>query len=230
MRAPYIINASFKAFNVSVEGAAIDPNESNTRVILEKKPFSFYWKVVCSDGRRKKPVLYRRENAVEEFLQCLQDELSSIEQNLALPAKMTLTAGDRKSFRDATECHICGEVLHTDKVHDHCHIISKYRGAAHKACNLIFCIYPDKCKVPVVFHNLWGYDSYLIMQAIGNCEAALVEKAKIVCIPYNIDKCMIINLNQLQFIDSFKFLNGLLDKLSGNLSFEDLKVKMTHVN
>src|SRR5678815_2399116 len=99
----------------------------------------------------------------------------------------------------------------------------KFRGAAHNDCNLKLRIYPDKCKVPVVFHNLRGYDSHLIMQAMTGYEAD-----KITCIPNNMEKYMTFSLGQLQFIDSLQFLNSSLDKLSSNLSLDDLKITATH--
>ena len=39
-------------------------------------------------------------------------------------------------YHTATHCWICEKELNGDKVLDHCHITGKYRGAAHKACNL----------------------------------------------------------------------------------------------
>ena len=33
-------------------------------------------------------------------------------------------------------CHICKKEFIDDKVKDHCHYTSKYRGAAHNTCNL----------------------------------------------------------------------------------------------
>ena len=93
----------------------------------------------------------------------------------------------------------------------------------HNECNLKLRISLDKCKVPVVFHNLRGYDSHLIMQAMSGNEAE-----KISCIPNNMEKYMTFSLDQLQFIDSLQFLNSSLDKLSSNLSLDDLKVTATH--
>ena len=49
-------------------------------------------------------------------------------------------------------------------VRDHCHITGRYRGSAHQSCNLNFKVTK---KIPVVFHNLRGYDGHLIMQQIG---------------------------------------------------------------
>ena len=59
---------------------------------------------------------------------------------------------------------------YTDKdtrVRDHCHIIGKYRGSAHQECNLKLRVNPEEVKIPVIFHNLRGYDSHFIMQEIG---------------------------------------------------------------
>ena len=53
------------------------------------------------------------------------------------------------------------------KVRDHCHITGKYRGSAHQDCNLKLRIKPEDIKIPVIFHNLRGYDSHFIMQEIG---------------------------------------------------------------
>ena len=66
-----------------------------------------------------------------------------------------------------TACHICGkEYNKSDKrVRDHCHVTGKYRGSSHEACNLNFKLTD---KIPVLFHNLRGYNSHFIMQQIGH--------------------------------------------------------------
>ena len=46
-------------------------------------------------------------------------------------------------------------------VRDHCHVTGKYRGSAHANCNFRLTY-----KIYVIFYNLRGYDSHLIMQEI----------------------------------------------------------------
>ena len=41
------------------------------------------------------------------------------------------------------------------------------QGSAHQECNLKLRIKPENIKIPVIFHNLCGYDSHFIMQQIG---------------------------------------------------------------
>ena len=66
-------------------------------------------------------------------------------------------------------------------------------------------------KIPVVFHNLRGYESHLIMQEIGTFDM------KISVMPNGLEKCMAFTINRnLVFIDSMQFLNSILDALVKN--------------
>ena len=67
------------------------------------------------------------------------------------------------------------------KVRDHCHITRKFRGAAHWSCNINLQLTK---KVPVIFHNLRGYDSHLIF-----CELNKFD-VKIDVIPNRLEKYM----------------------------------------
>ena len=90
---------------------------------------------------------------------------------------------------------------------DHCHITGGYRGAAHNACNLKLRLNPKTTRIPVVFHNLRGYDFHLLMQAISKVEG------RVSCIPNNTEKYISFFLGQLRFIDSAQYLLASLDKL-----------------
>ena len=43
------------------------------------------------------------------------------------------------------------------RLENHCHVTGKFRGAAHWSCDINLQLTK---KVPVIFHNLRGYDSY----------------------------------------------------------------------
>ena len=73
-------------------------------------------------------------------------------------------------------------------------------------------------KIPVIFHNLRGYDSYLIIKKIGKFDV------KVSVIPSGLDKYKIFTINRnLVFIDSMQFINSGLDSLVKNLSDNDFK-------
>ena len=73
-------------------------------------------------------------------------------------------------------------------------------------------------KVPVIFHNMRGYDNHLI------CNELKIFDAKIDVIQNGLEKYMAFFLNKnLVFIDSMQFMNSSLDKLVKNLSDSDFK-------
>ena len=102
-----------------------------------------------------------------------------------------------------------------NKVRDHCHISGKYRGAAHWSCNINLKITK---KVPVIFHNLKGYDSHLIFKELSKFNV------KISVIPNGLEKYMALTINKnLVFIDSMQFMNSSFDKLVKNLNDKNFK-------
>ena len=128
---------------------------------------------------------------------------------------MNLTNMEEEKFAAATECHICQKYFTEDNVRDHCHITGKYRGAVHNKCNRTFRLTD---KIPVIFHNLKGYDSHLIMQEIEKF------KMNISVIANNLEKYMAFFLgNNLKFIDSLQFINNSLEKLDKNITISDMK-------
>lgn len=90
----------------------------------------------------------------------LEDELVRV---LRDSKPMTLSDEENEAFQEATKCQICNKELGKDAVRDHCHVMRKVRGAAHSNCNLNLRL---KERIPVIFHNLKGYDAYHIMNVI----------------------------------------------------------------
>ena len=56
------------------------------------------------------------------------------------------------------------------KVRDHCHFTGEYRGAGHNSSKL-------QCRkpliLPVIFHNLQGYDSRLFIKQLAKVKGSL---------------------------------------------------------
>ena len=128
-----------------------------------------------------------------------------------------MTEKEEEQFQSSNTCWIFEKLIEDDneKVRDHCHITGKFRGAAHWICN----INPQWTKnVPVIFHNLRGYDSHLIFYELK------IFDVKIDVIPNGLEKYMAFILNEnLVFIDSMQFMNSSLEKLVKNLPGNDFK-------
>ena len=82
-----------------------------------------------------------------------------------------------------------------NKVRDHCHITGKFRGVAHKKCNLLLRI-PKK--LPVIFHNLEGYDGHFIIRELNNFTNTTIQ-----VIPKSTEKYMSIIINKKNHLSGF---------------------------
>ena len=215
----HYIYADFEALTTTVEGPELDPIKSNTQRTQHHAACSYSYIVVRCDGLTEPPVEHRGPNAAEHFLESLQEEERKIKGVLADPKAMRMTRGDWRAFRTSETCHVCDEPLEGDSVRDHCHITGKYRGAANNACNLKLRLNPKTTTISVVFHNLRGFDSHLLMQAISKVEG------RVSCIPNNTEKYISFSLGQLRFIDSAQFL---LDKLVAANPPEAFRITAQH--
>ena len=53
---------------------------------------------------------------------------------------LVMSEKEEHLFEQSSSCWICNKLIDNDeeKVRDHCHLTGKFRGAAHKTCNLNF--------------------------------------------------------------------------------------------
>ena len=124
--------------------------------------------------------------------------------------KLVMTAEENEEFERSNICWVYGKLIEFNgKVRDHCHITGKYRGSSHWSCNINIKI---SKKLPVIFHNLRGYDSHLIFKELSKFDC------KISVTPNGLEKYMSFTLNSnIVFIDSMLFMNSSFDKLAKNL-------------
>ena len=177
---PFVIYADFEAITKKVQGCEQSEEmkkdkdrRSYTEAYQTHEDCGYGYKVVCcyDDKYSKYTCIYRGENAVYKFMEKMLEEVkyckTVIKKHFNKP--LVMTEVDEQNFKTMDRCHIFGE-KYTDKdvhVRDHCHITGKFLGSAHQECNLKLRIKPEDIKIPVIFHNLRGYDSHFIMQQIG---------------------------------------------------------------
>ena len=135
-------------------------------------------------------------------------------------------------YKRSERCHICFKPFKEDKpnVRYHCHYTCRYRGPAHMKCNLQYKILSY---IPIMFHNLSGYDAHLFIKELAasstdGAKMGVIAKSKEDYISFSIkvevdkyiDKKEIEKSKEieLRFIDSFKFMSSSLDSLVNNLA------------
>ena len=170
---------------------------------------------------------------MEKFVEYIEEEVKRLYATFSQQPMTRLTDESKREHETAKECHICLKKFNDPKkrkVRDHCHYTSEYRGAAHNNCNLKYKI-PDH--IPIVFHNLSGYDAHLFIKEVGR----KFNKNDIGVIAENREKCISFNVKinvklagvrdkdgkevhkniKLRFIDSFRFMASSLARLASNL-------------
>ena len=157
---------------------------------------------------------YTGTDVAEWFLNRLIEYEDMCVKYLFDEARMVMTADDQAAFAAATVCYICdkqfGTTTSARKVRDHDHISGEYRGAAHCSCNLSK---RRQRKIPVFFHNFRGFDSHLIVPALGNH-----KDRKLKVIAQTMEKYMQLQFgDHLVYKDSLQFMACSLERLAANL-------------
>ena len=177
---PFVIYADFECFTIPVSSNEPNPNpdKSFTKIYQKHEPsgFCIYLKTLDGLNTNFEPIVYTKKTLNEDVSEKLIEQVVKLTHKIyqdyyQKPKPLNLTDKEEKEFQLATICHICEEDFLTDektgkilKVRDHCHFTGKYRGAAHNECNL-------SCRkpmiLPVIFHNLQGYDAHLFIKKLG---------------------------------------------------------------
>ena len=244
---PFVIYADFECFSIPMNSCQPNPNKSFTEGYQKHEPSGYCLYLKGLDGMEinYKPIVYKKktedEDISEKFIKHVRLLTHMIYRRYYTnPKPLKLTPQEQKDFQSTTMCHICEQDLNVDKetghvfkVRDHCHFTGEYRGAAHFDCNL-------KCRkpliLPVIFHNLQGYDSHLFIKQLSNVTGDLS------CIPSTEEKYISCSKKikvgeylsrkkgkifpikfEIRFIDSYKFLQTSLANLVSNLQPSDFE-------
>lgn len=204
---PYVIYADFESILKPIEKQCGD----STTLIQEHVDCSYCFKVVATNKDEYYPSeMYCGEDAAFKMIERLLKLSEELVQKMIVNIPMKMTAQNINEYYSCQNCHICQKALNGDKVRDHDHLTGDFIGAAHNACNLNRHLF--KMKIPVIFHNLKGYDAHHIVKQLGR-----FEKSVISVIPNTSEKYMSFSINGLKFVDSLNFLSASLGKLVDNL-------------
>ena len=212
---PYVVYADFECLLEPV----VDGRICNKHV-----PFSVGMYIKCNfDEAQCRYESYRQgsdgsESPAKWFVNKLDQLAADLNYRILNPKDMpTLTEQQLRQYEQADSCHICEKQFKPGemRVRDHDHFSGKFRGPAHQNCNLN---YKDTRVVPIVFHNLTGYDAHLFVTEISTLiegSVSLLAQTKERYISFT--KYMKQHKISLRFIDSFRFLNSSLEKLASYL-------------
>ena len=233
---PFVAYADFECFTKPMNTCSPNPEDSYEYNYQKHEPSGFCIFIKGVVDKKIKPITFTKKEEDEDVAKIFVEKLTEVTREIynvyyRRPKPLKLTQDQQKSFDKAEYCHICNTELLEDRVRDHCHFTGQYRGAAHNKCNL-------KCRkpriLPVIFHNLQGYDAHLFIKQLASlpgefqCIPSTEEKyisfsKKIKVDEYRSRKTgdMVPLYFEIRFIDSYKFLQTSLAKLVENLQPTD---------
>ena len=146
-----------------VQGASNNPNISSTRGVNIHMPSGLCIYSHFSYGDVTNPLT---QYSISKFCKHIISEAKRLYSSFPEKPMAPLTKSQIKEFKQAAKCHICFKPFSEEKrrVRDHCHYSGLYRGAAHSSCNLQYKI---PSYIPVIFHNLAGYDAHLFIRELA---------------------------------------------------------------
>ena len=155
-----------------------------TQKISRSHSLQFWLQV--DDKFTKSTFVFRGENAAYQFVKAILKEHQYCKKVMKkhFNKNLIMSEEEEEQFQSSNACWICEKLIDDDdeNVRDHCHITGKFRNAAHWSCNINLQLTK---KVPVIFHNLRGYDSHLIFNELKNFDV------KIDVIPNRLEKSMV---------------------------------------
>ena len=229
-KVPFIMYADFESILELIQGPGNNPSISSTRGVNIHTPSGWCIYSKFAYGKVTNPLKeHRGKDCVSKFCEHIIAEARRLYESFPEKPMIPLTKSQLKAYNHVTKCHICFKPFKPGnrKVRDHCHYSGKYRGAAHSICNLQYKI---PSHIPVVFHNLAGYDAHMFIWELAKHGSKMGVIAKntedYISFSVNVEVDKYIDKNgeerskeiTLRFIDSIKFMSSSLDSLVNNLA------------
>ena len=173
--------ADFESILEPIQGPANDLQISSTRGVNVHTPSGWCVRSEFAYGKVENLLaLYRGKDCVSKFCEHIVAEARHLYQLFPEQPMEPLTKAQSKAYTGMSKCHICLRQfkLKDRKVRDHCNYTGIYRGAAHSLCNLKYKI---PSYIPVVFHNLAGYNAHMFIHELakhGSCMGVIAKNTK----------------------------------------------------
>ena len=166
-KVPFIMYADFESILKPIQGLENNPRISSTRGINNHVPSGWCVHSKFAYGKVENPLkLYHGEDCVKKFCDHVVGEAHRLYQSFPGKPMKPLNPKEMDSYKKSERCHICFKLFKEDnpRVRDHCHYTGRYRGPAHTKCNLQYKILSY---IPIMFHNLLGYDAHLFIKELA---------------------------------------------------------------
>ena len=164
---PFVMYADFESLLEPIQGVSKNPSGPWTTEINNPIPSGWCVYSEFAYGKVDNPLtLYRGKDCVKKFYDHIIGEARRLYQAFPEQSMKPLTSNEMKKYKESKRCHICLRpfTLKEPKVKHNCHYTGNYRGVAHRNCNL-------QCKIPsyipIVVHNLVGYDAHLFIRELA---------------------------------------------------------------
>ena len=186
---------------------------NKTTYIYKQNPVLNGYHIVSELGNVLKSDYYKSPlgyDNVEWFV----DEVIKLENKMAFYFKNTnkdivMTQEDEEDYKNDNVCRLCEKEILSDKVRDHCHLTGKYRGPAHRECN-INVTQKQRNFIPFIFHNFSNYDCHMFFKKLVDKKK---DKVDFDIIPKTNEEYISVTYGCIRFIDSYRFLSSGLDSL-----------------
>ena len=166
-KAPFIMYADFESILEPMDHGFSDPTKPYTNEVNQHTPSGWCVYSKFAYGEVVTPLrIYRGKDCIETFCNYIKEEAHRLYHMFPEKPMDPLTKKQWKKYKRSTKCHICYKPFTQTnlKVRDHCHYTGLYRGPVHSLCNLRYKI---PSYIPVVFHNLSGYNAHLFIRELG---------------------------------------------------------------
>ena len=157
---------------------------------------------------------YHKSPLGQESVNWFVDEIVKLENQMNFWFKNTnediiTTEEDKQDFENDNICRYCEKYIETDKVRDHCHLTSNYRGPAHIECNFQV-KQKDSNFITIGLHNFSNYDCHMFFKTLVDRKK---NNVKLETLPKTYEKYVSVRYGCCKFIDTYRFLSSSLDKL-----------------